>query len=223
MSYLALDIETVPLARSLNIEYNPDDNAPPTNYKSDEAIAKHHERGAKDFKYRHAKACSVNPRLGRVLCIDTNLGAFYATTEADERSLLHGFWALAQQAGGNLVSWNGKAFDVPFLVLRSVALDVKPSCTQYIRAQWTRKYGTEHHFDVKEVLLRGDNMVKAGEGLDEWAAFFDLPAKPDGIDGSSVAFLHSEEQHGAIAEYCRHDRVTTEAMYDRMRPYFGGF
>ena len=219
---LVVDIETIPLAASLAATYPEAERNPPSNYKSDEAIAKW--RGADRVRWQgdRAKECSLNPRLGRVLCVGMDFTdcdapcVAYAQTEADEREALDKFWTSVVGAAGMVVTWNG-AWDLRFLLIRSLALGVKPIDSRMTR-DWFRRYTTLPHFDCKAVLLNGDVKV-AGEGLDEWAAFFGLPGKT--ATGADVWPMYQRGEHDAIAAYCAQDVAATKAIHARIAPFYG--
>ena len=216
---LVVDIETVPLRASLEAPYNPADFSPPANYKSDEAISGWHQRNEKDWRAKLGKACSVNPRLGRVLCVGMSVGFVYAETEEQEAEVLRAFWRAAAKASGYVIGWNS-AWDLRFLLIRSmvrgVALTVSPSTVR----EWFKRYVVHPHFDCKAVLTNWDNKV-AGEGLDEWAKAFGMPGKTAGVDGGDVAWMYDEGQHELIAQYCMQDVKTTAAIFARIAPYYG--
>ncbi len=219
MEPLVLDIETLPLNASLAAEYPRADFSPPSNYKNPDAIDGWHERNEPTWRAKRGKECSLNPRLGRVLCLSTQNKLDYAMEEGDERALLDSFWQQALDHSGIITTWNGKGFDARFLVIRSLAHGIRPLVSEQTIREWFRRYTTNIHFDVKEVLMNGD-VRSAGEGLDEWAAFFGLPLKP-GVDGSDIMFLYANGEHDKIKEYCDHDRTVTGLMYEQVSRYFG--
>jgi hypothetical protein len=225
---LVLDIETIPLEASLTRPY-PTDRQPPANYKSEETIAKWREQDRQRWDTDRAKEYSLNPRLGRVLCLgwattddEGNLlthGLEYAAEEAGEAEVLERFWQKAIDEHGSVVTWNG-SWDLRFLVMRSLALGVQPTLGGgFIRA-WFRKYVTHPHFDCKAVVLNWDVRI-SGEGLDEWSKFLGLPGKTEGISGKDVWPLFQGGMHDEIAEYCVRDVLATAAVYHRLIPYFG--
>ena len=225
---LVLDIETIPLDSSLTRPY-PTDRQPPANYKSDETIAKWREMDRQRWETDRAKEYSLNPRLGRVLCLgwattddEGNLlthGLEYAAEEPSEADVLERFWRMALEADGRVVTWNG-SWDLRFLVMRSLACGIQPSLGAYYIREWFRKYVTQPHFDCKAVVLNWDVRV-SGEGLDEWSKFLGLPGKTEGISGKDVWPLYQGGMHDEIAEYCVRDVLATAAVYHRLLPFFG--
>lgn len=215
--FLVVDIETVPLAASLNMNYPATDRFPPANYKSDEAIAKWRATDRKKWETDLAKTCSLNPRLGRVLCLGTSAGSYLMPDEADEGKLLELFWHHAAEAE-QIVTWNG-AWDLRFILIRSLFHGVTPTVAPAVLREWFRKYQTEAHLDCKAVLLNWDVRI-AGEGLDEWATFLGVPGKIGGISGADVFPLYEGGQYAEILAYCEQDVAATQAIYERIRHYF---
>ena len=217
---LVLDIETVPTDLAMQVPYNEADNPPPANYAKPEAIAGHHDKGRIAYAAKRAKECSVNPRLGRVLAIglasvEGGPEMLYAETPADEQMILNKFWNTLAIYGKPLVTWNG-AWDFRFLVVRSLRYRIAiPSSV----APYFKRYSTDPHFDCKAVLMQDWAFRGAGEGLDEWAAFFGLAGK-DGMSGADVypAFLAGE--HAKIQTYCAADVAATAAIYNLIRDTF---
>lgn len=216
-----LDIETVPLAASLNAPYPEADRNPPANYKSDDAITKWRAADRENWSKGWAKECSLNPRLGRVLCIGTNHGVNVARTEADEASILAEFWQNALVSNGEVVTWNG-GWDLRFLVIRSLAHGIAPSLPSDTIRAWFKKYTTAPHFDCKMVLTNWEP-YKAGEGLSEWGAFLGCGGKCEGMTGADVYPLYQLGQFDEIAAYCAQDVATTLAVYEKIAPMFADF
>ena len=215
---LVVDIETVPLRVSLDAAYSPAEFSPPSNYGAD-AAAKWHAKNEKDWRAKLGKTASINPRLGRVLCVGTSVGVFYAAEEDRERDVLVDFWREVAAANGYVIGWNS-AWDLRFLLVRSMVCGVVPTISPATIREWFKRYTVHPHFDCKAVLLNWDNKV-AGEGLDEWAKALGLPGKMGDTDGGDVAWMFDEGQHGLIQEYCAQDVATTAAIFARVAPYFG--
>jgi hypothetical protein len=226
---LILDIETVPLAASMDAPYPEADRQPPANYKSDEAIGKWRAADREAWAAGRAKECSINPRLGRVLCVGMTRPQYLnakpvevalAKTEADERTVLEAFWAEADKAEGHVVTWNG-SWDLRFLLIRSLAHGLTPSVSAFDIAAWFKKYRTAPHFDAKAVLLNWDVKV-SGEGLDEWARFLGVNGKEGGLTGADVYPLYLAGEYERIVDYCAGDVAATQAIYAKIAPMFGG-
>lgn len=216
---LVVDIETVPLASSLTMPYPEADRNPPGNYKSDEAIAKWRASDREIWANGWAKECSLNPRLGRVLCIGMEDGVERADVEEDEVVVLHRFWSyVMQNVGGRIVTWNGQ-WDLRFLVIRSLAHGIAPTiATETIRS-WFTRYKTYPHFDCKAVLTNWEPF-KAGEGLSEWATFLGCGGKCEGMSGADVFPMYQAGKFQEIADYCAQDVAATIDVYNKIAPMF---
>lgn len=217
---LILDIETVPLEAAMQAQYPASERTPPANYKSDEAIAKWRTTDRAKWEVDRAKECSLNARLGRVLCLGTNEGVITAAGEDEEGTVLREFWRLVLKHDGQVVTWNG-SWDLRFLILRSLYHGIDSTVSAETVSKWLKKYSTDPHFDCKAVLLNWDVRI-AGEGLSQWAEFLGVPGKLDGISGADVYPLYLGGQLDEIAAYCAADVAATQAIYERIAPMFGG-
>lgn len=220
MSYRVIDIETVPLAASMAAPYPAAERQPPANYRNADAIDAWRERDRESWAQERAKQCSLSPRLGRVLCVgiaspDGGV-VHYGRDEGDEREVLRAFWAGMTDAMHfwcKVVTWNG-AWDLRFLLVRSLLNGVVPSVPAHVLRDWAKPYNSEWHTDVKRVLV-GDQITK-GEGLDEWATAFGLPGKTGGWTGAAVYPAYLEGRHDDIQDYCQQDVTATLGLYLRV-------
>lgn len=131
----------------------------------------------------------------------TNMGG-------EEATLLSGF---GQFAGGHtLVSFGGKSFDVPVIMLRSFKNGVGHAwCTKDHRY----RYDENRHLDLK-LALSDYESYKKGFSLDTFSKLCGLPGK-DGVDGSMVAQMYDEGKHAEIENYCRVDALETAVVFLR--------
>lgn len=126
----------------------------------------------------------------------------------DEPDLLRAFWALASKAEV-VVTFNGRSFDVPFLVGRSIVHGVP------VRSEIaTQKYGFRPHLDLFEFLSQRD---KAPSKLDVICWAFGIESPKGDMDGSKVAPAYARGEIVKIAEYNRHDVRATAAVYRKLR------
>lgn len=216
---VVLDIETVPLDAALAVPYPSDEREPPANYKTQEAIWRWREQDAARWAVERVKVCSLNPRLGRVLCIGTSDGVLMAQTPAEEANVLAAVWRELAYARGRVVTWNG-SWDLRFILLRSLALKVDVPLPPSVITSWFKRYSSAHHVDCKAVLTNWEPPVR-GEGLSEWATFLGLPPKTAGVTGADVYGMAQAGQWTAIADYCAQDVWTTAAIYETIRPVYG--
>jgi hypothetical protein len=132
---------------------------------------------------------------------------------ADEGELLVEFWEVALHYD-SIVTFNGRAFDVPFLYLRSAILQVAVS-----RKDWLGyRFQIEPHCDLLEQLtfygVSGRDGAARRFNLDFYCKAFGIPSpKSQGITGMDVTRLAAEGRGREIATYCLGDVQATVELY----------
>ena len=129
----------------------------------------------------------------------------------DEVELLTAFWDVARHYD-QVVTFNGRGFDVPFLYLRSAQLNVPIT-----RKDWLGyRFATEPHCDLAEQLtfynVSGRDGAARKFNLDFYCKAFSIDSpKSHGVTGMDVGRLMQEGRHREVAEYCLRDvRATVE-------------
>ena len=132
----------------------------------------------------------------------------------DETELLEGFWDVARRYD-QVVTFNGRGFDVPFLYLRSAVLNIPIT-----RKDWLGyRYATEPHCDLADQLtfygISGRDGAARKFNLDFYCKAFGIESpKGLGITGMDIPQLMQEGRHLEIAEYCLRDvRATVELFH----------
>lgn len=132
---------------------------------------------------------------------------------ADEVELLTAFWDVAKHYE-SIVTFNGRGFDVPFMYLRSAALNVPIS-----RKDWLGyRYQTDPHCDLAEQLTFYGVSGREGAGrrfnLDFYCKVFGIESpKSHGITGMDVNQLMTEGRYRDIADYCLRDVHATVLLH----------
>jgi len=199
--YLVLDIETIPDVERWNRPLGGEPNAavfPPTWAHRIVVI------GCLwlDHSYRLK-------RLGVVGDPDGGQG----TPDERERALLEDFSRFVGRARPVLVTYNGRAFDLPVIALRSRCHGV--SLGWYYREKNVRyRYSEEGHLDLCDWLA--DHGATRSGSLDAVARLIGLPGKV-GVDGSQVEGLFHAGQLGSIQRYCLSDVAQTALLFLRFR------
>ncbi len=131
----------------------------------------------------------------------------------DEAELLTAFWDIAKHYD-QIVTFNGRGFDVPFIYLRSAQLNVPIS-----RKDWLGyRYATEPHCDLAEQLtfysVSGRDGAARKFNLDFYCKAFGIESpKSHGVTGLDVNHLLAEGRYRDIAEYCLRDVRATVQLY----------
>lgn len=140
----------------------------------------------------------------------------------EEADLLVAFWEVARRYG-QIVTFNGRGFDVPFLYLRSALLNVPIG-----RKDWLGyRFATEPHCDLAEQLtfygVSGRDGAARRFNLDFYCKAFGIESpKSHGVTGSDVTQLVAEGRHRDIAEYCLRDVRATAELYRLWRERLAG-
>lgn len=132
---------------------------------------------------------------------------------ADESELLTAFWDVARHYE-NVVTFNGRGFDVPFIYLRSALLNVPISKKNWLGY----RYATEPHCDLAEQLtfynVSGRDGAARRFNLDFYCKAFGIESpKSAGVTGMDVKDLLADGKFREIAEYCLRDVRATVDLY----------
>ncbi|HEX6813243.1 MAG TPA: ribonuclease H-like domain-containing protein [Planctomycetota bacterium] len=125
-----------------------------------------------------------------------------------EADLLRSFWALACKAE-TVVSFNGRGFDLPFLVTRSLMHGI-PARRDLLSDRWSLR----PHLDLFELLTQR-NRGPSSLNVVCWALGIESPKEV--MDGSMVAPAYARGEIVKIAEYNAHDVRATSAVYRKVR------
>ncbi len=130
----------------------------------------------------------------------------------DEKEILEKFWKAIAHAN-KIVTFNGRGFDCPVLMLRSAMLGVKPS-----KNLMTYRYSTDFHVDLLDQLTFYSAIRKFN--LDFYCKSFGIKSpKAGGVTGHDVAPLFRAGEYEKIARYCAGDLSATRELYLRWRDY----
>jgi DNA polymerase elongation subunit (family B) len=136
-----------------------------------------------------------------------------------EPAMLEKFWDIAMKYD-TFVTFNGRQFDVPFLMVRSAVQGVKPTknllANRYLQYQ---PYNAKH-IDLLDQLSFYGALRRKGS-LHLWTRAFGIESpKAQGVTGDDVRTLFKEGKFKEIARYNARDLVATLALYERYRDYF---
>jgi DNA polymerase elongation subunit (family B) len=127
-----------------------------------------------------------------------------------ESDILARFWEIIAKSRPRLVSYNGRGYDGPMLMIRSAQLGVRPSL-QLV----PYRYDISTHCDLYDVLgFQGG--TRDSYSLDYWCRRFDIGSPKGSIDGSQVASAYREGRIEDIGEYCLRDVRATATLYRRL-------
>jgi predicted PolB exonuclease-like 3'-5' exonuclease len=196
-SYLVLDIETVPDEEV----YTPPEPLP----------------GA-ERPFPPLYACK--PVVIGVMWLDEDLTCKRMGTIGegkDEAGMLSDFAEFMTKWKPHLVTWNGRGFDLPVLLLRALRHGISLPW-YYQEPDYRDRRSAAGHVDLADFLA--DHGAARMTSLHGAARLCGLPGK-DGIDGSQVEGLFHAGQFEALRQYCLSDVAQTAFLFLRCRLLMG--
>jgi DNA polymerase elongation subunit (family B) len=167
---------------------------------------------------------ALRPEFGHVICIgmghdgrgrgDLETKALTARRVDDERGLLEAFWDVVRSGREwRWVTYNGLAFDLPYLLRRSIYLGVVPTTGLPLRP-----FAPDSHFDVMRLLSNWERSDAVR--LEVVAELLGLQKTPPGMEGSQVLGLWRAGRVEEIEAYCLGDVRLAYEIFLRVEPYF---
>lgn len=135
-----------------------------------------------------------------------------------EKEMLENFWQGIKQYN-EFISFNGRGFDVPFLMIRSAMHKIRPSkdlmSNRYLSLQ---KFGAIHVDLFDQLSFFG--AVRRKGNLHLWSRLFGIKSpKEDGVTGDDVGRLFKEKKFMEIAKYNAGDLRATKELYEYWNKY----
>ena len=127
---------------------------------------------------------------------------------SNEKELLDGFWMkLADYQ--QIVTFNGRGFDCPFLMLRSAVNNIKSS-----KNLMPNRYSSDMHIDLMDRLTFYGSMRRRFS-LHMWCKAFNIPSPKEGeVTGYQVKDLFKAGEFLKIARYCLDDIIATKSLFE---------
>lgn len=192
------------------------------------------ERAATEYAQ---KELGVSPFTGEIVALgvldaDTAKGAVYfqdggkkiADREIDgvklsamsEVQMIGKFWELVNRYS-EFVTFSGRTFDVPFLMIRSAIHNIRPT-KDLMRGRYLYQQNANAlHFDLYDQLRFYGSISHIG-GLHLACRAFGIETPKDGeIDGSKVSEYFRSGRINEIAEYNARDLHATRLLYKKWK------
>lgn len=129
-----------------------------------------------------------------------------------EEEILNNFWNIIHRYD-QFITFNGRSFDCPFLLLRSAKLGVPTT-----RNLMPYRYDADIHCDLLEQLTFYQATRRFS--LDFYCKSFGIRSpKANGITGLDMRNLFEEKRYREIAEYCYGDVLATTELFERWYKY----
>lgn len=184
----------------------------------------------------------LSPYTGKIVTIgtldsDTDKGAIYYLNPGggtdnekidgiiyrsykNEKELLEKFWDVANKYS-TFVTYNGRMFDIPFVMIRSAVHEVKPS-KDLMRGRYLYQQSPSAvHIDLYDQLTYyGSFKFATGGSLHMACQTFSIKSPKDtGIDGSMVSTMYNDKKYKEIAKYNSGDLYATRSLYKKWQKY----
>jgi hypothetical protein len=215
---LAFDIETIPDCDGIRSLYELPPDLPDVDV-AEIAFQKRRAQTGNDF---------LPPHLQRVIVIsciardDEGMKIFsIGEPERDEKAAIGRFFDAIERKTPQLVSWNGKGFDIPVLNHRALIHGV--CCTRFWETgdedpafrynNYVNRYQTRH-LDLMDQLAMFN--ARNFAPLDDFARLARLPGK-QGVGGAEVWPAYRRGEIQAIRNYCEVDVVNTFLLFLRFQ------
>lgn len=135
-----------------------------------------------------------------------------------EKEMLLRFWEVVEKYD-TFVTFNGRAFDVPFLMVRSAIHGLRPTKNLLANRYLNYHPSNARHIDLIDQLTFYGAMRKRGS-LHLWCRAFGIESpKAQGVDGDDVKALYDHDKSADIARYNARDLVATAELYKRYTAY----
>lgn len=140
---------------------------------------------------------------------------YEALSEAD---MLRKFWDVADRYD-TFVTFNGRSFDAPFLMVRSAVHGIRPGKNLVANRYLNYQPHDAKHVDLLEQLSFYGTMRRKGS-LHLWTRAFGIESpKAAGVSGDDVGGLFSAGKFEDIARYNARDLDATLELYRKYRDF----
>lgn len=130
-----------------------------------------------------------------------------------ESEILNHFWNQMNRYS-QFVTFNGRMFDAPFIMLRSAINQIKAT-----KNLVPYRYAHNTHIDLADQLTFYD-ALRRKFSLHMWCHAFGIESpKEGGISGLQVKDFYREGRYQEIARYCLKDCVATKKLYQYWDQY----
>ena len=138
--------------------------------------------------------------------------------QGSEKEILEKFWETIKSYD-NFISFYGRGFDMPFIMIRSAILGVKPSKNLLANRYLNLQPFNSKHIDLYD-QLSFYGAARKNFPLHMWSKVFGIDSpKEQGVTGDNVTALYSENKLKDIADYNLRDLKATAELYRRWEEF----
>ncbi len=158
------------------------------------------------------RSCALYEVPGQTRLVTEKIGS-RTYISGTEKQILEKFWEFFD-SDSRFISFNGRQFDGPFLMIRSAINGIVPK-----RDLVGYRYGFHPNCDLREALnfFGTVNSRQFKFNLDLACKTFGVEtSKSEGVDGRSVETWYRAGRHRDIADYCLEDVRATAELYEKL-------
>lgn len=134
-----------------------------------------------------------------------------------EKEMLEDFWEGAKSYD-TFVTFNGREFDIPFILHRSVAHNVMPTCS-LMEGRYLYQQKEVRHVDLQDQLTFY-GAIRRRPSLHLFCRAYGIESpKAEGVSGDDVAELFAHKKFRDIALYNARDVAATTQLYKKWLVY----
>lgn len=135
-----------------------------------------------------------------------------------EKEMLQKFWDIVEKYE-TFVTFNGRQFDVPFLMVRSAIHGIRPTKNLLANRYLNYHPANARHIDLLDQLTFYGSLRKKGS-LHLWCRAFGIESpKAQGVDGDDVKKLFESGKSADIARYNSRDLRATFELYTKYNQF----
>ncbi len=137
----------------------------------------------------------------------------------DEESIIRHFFRFIEDKNPKIVSFNGRGFDMPMLLLRAMKYNISfpawfdqsnPMLNKTKWENYRQRFAENFHMDLLDSI--GSFGAVRNLKLDTLCTMAGIPGKYD-VSGDQVLDLYYDEKLDLIKEYCQSDVLNTYWLY----------
>lgn len=227
MSYLVFDIETI------GKPFDSFDDTSKNIFAEWAQRDTHTDEQAEAELEKIKMGLPLSPFLGEVVAIsaldqDGKGGTYFQAPDAtlkdfeddgvqyrvgNEKELLERFWEVAKHYT-TFVTFNGRGFDVPYLMIRAAVHGIRPTRDLMSNRYISMQRGVTH-VDLSDQMTFYGALYPRPKLHFVAQAFGLTSSKGGGIDGKEVPQAFADKRYEEIARYCTDDVRVTGEVYER--------
>lgn len=170
-----------------------------------------------------------NIQMNEIENLDTVGKAYYkmlSLEDSTEEEMLISAWRIMTEYyndGHKFVTYNGKTFDMPFMIRRSIMLGISKPMGLPSIDMLTAKFNSNYHLDLFQELHTYDEMKQFKFiAQQEWAYRFGLVTEIKGSHGAECIAMYQIGDWNGIRQHLLADLTKTMLLFKRMRGWLPG-